>query len=312
MDARTAPGVRLLPNAITILALCSGLSAIQFAMNKEYDAAILAIGVAAVLDGLDGRLARLLDATSKIGAELDSLCDGISFGVVPAIVLFIWGWDGERTGWLVALVFAVCMVLRLARFNTLLDDTEQPSFTKEFFVGVPAPAGAILALLPMVVTLGAGEGWWSSKTTLLVWTLLVAMLLISRIPTLSVKKLHLPAKAVAPVLVIIGIAGAALLTYPFLMLAVVVLLYLAHIPYAVYRYSWLSKHPEAWDVEPAERRAIRRRSTRRLGIRPPLRRRVAGAAIRLRRIPRRNGTNGPGPVARTSWRRLGLRRNRRD
>ncbi|WP_086822243.1 CDP-diacylglycerol--serine O-phosphatidyltransferase [Allokutzneria sp. NRRL B-24872] len=313
MDARTAPGVRLLPNAITILALCSGLSAIQFTLNKEYSAAVLAIGVAAVLDGLDGRLARMLDATSKIGAELDSLCDGISFGVVPAIVLFIWGWDGERTGWLVALVYAVCMVLRLARFNTLLDDTEQPSFTKEFFVGVPAPAGAILALLPMVVSLGLeSEGWWSSKPVLVVWTLLVAMLLISRIPTLSLKKLRIPAKAIVPVLLIIGIAGAALLTYPFLMLAVVVVFYLGHIPYAVYRYYWLSRHPEAWDVEPAERRAIRRRSTRRLGIRPPLRRRVAGAAIRLRRIPRRNGTSGPGPVARTSWRRLGLRRNRRD
>ncbi|MFB9906057.1 CDP-diacylglycerol--serine O-phosphatidyltransferase [Allokutzneria oryzae] len=314
MDARTAPGVRLLPNAITILALCSGLSAIQFALNKEYSAAVLAIGVAAVLDGLDGRLARMLDATSKIGAELDSLCDGISFGVVPAIVLFIWGWDGERTGWLVALVFAVCMVLRLARFNTLLDDTEQPSFTKEFFVGVPAPAGAVLALLPLVVTLGAGEGWWSTKPVLLVWTLLVAMLLISRIPTLSLKKLRIPAKAIAPVLVIIGIAGAALLTYPFLMLAVVVALYLAHIPYAVYRYYWLSRHPEAWDVEPAERRALRRgaRSTRRLGLRPPLRRRVAGAAIRLPRLPRRNGTTGPGPASRTSWRRLGLRRDRRD
>ena len=151
-------GVRLLPNAITVLALCSGLSAVKFALDGNYAAAIAAISLAALLDALDGRLARLLDATSRIGAELDSLADGISFGVAPAVVLFIWALEDIRAGWSVALVFTVCVVLRLARFNTLLDDTEAPPFSKEFFVGVPSPSGALLALLPLTVFLQVGGG----------------------------------------------------------------------------------------------------------------------------------------------------------
>ena len=161
------PGVRLLPNAITVLAMCAGLSAVHFALAGRYAAAIAAIAVAAVLDSLDGRIARLLDATSKMGAELDSLADAISFGVAPALVLYIWKLEGNRLGWVVALIFAVCMVLRLARFNTLLDDTEQPPYAKEFFVGVPAPAGGLLALLPLILTLqfgptagGRRRRWW--------------------------------------------------------------------------------------------------------------------------------------------------------
>ena len=127
MVARSS-GVRLLPNAITVLAMCAGLSAVQFALAGNLVAAIASIAVAAVLDSLDGRIARLLDATSKMGAELDSLADAISFGVAPALVLYIWKFDGNRAGWVVALVFAVCIILRLARFNTLLDDTEQPPY----------------------------------------------------------------------------------------------------------------------------------------------------------------------------------------
>ncbi|NUT94977.1 MAG: phosphatidylserine synthase, partial [Saccharothrix sp.] len=118
--APSGPGVRLLPNAITVLAMCAGLSAVYFAINGFYGAAIASIAMAAVFDGLDGRIARLLDATSKMGAELDSLADAISFGVAPALVIFVWRFDTSREGWVVALIFAVCMVLRLARFNTLL------------------------------------------------------------------------------------------------------------------------------------------------------------------------------------------------
>ncbi len=157
---RTAPGVRLLPNAITVLAMCAGLSAVQFALSRNYAAAIASIAVAAVLDSLDGRLARLLDATSKMGAELDSLSDAISFGVAPALVLYIWKFPGDRTGWVIALVFAVCIILRLARFNTLLEDTEQPPYAKEFFVGVPAPAGGLLVLLPLILFVQIGHDGW--------------------------------------------------------------------------------------------------------------------------------------------------------
>jgi CDP-diacylglycerol---serine O-phosphatidyltransferase len=305
-------GVRLLPNAITVLALCSGLSAVKFALDGNYAAAIAAISLAALLDALDGRLARLLDATSRIGAELDSLADGISFGVAPAVVLFIWALEDIRAGWSVALVFTVCVVLRLARFNTLLDDTEAPPFSKEFFVGVPSPSGALLALLPLTVFLQVGGGWWSSPVTVAVWTVLVAVAMVSRLPTQSAKTVRVPARAVAPLLVLIAGLAAAVITFPFATLGVATLLYVAHIPYASYRYRWLARHPSAWEVPPRQRRAIRRtaRSMRRLGLRPPLRRRVAGAAARagaaVRR--RRNGDRN-GEVPRDGrTRRIGLRR----
>ncbi|PRX50294.1 CDP-diacylglycerol--serine O-phosphatidyltransferase [Prauserella shujinwangii] len=322
--ARNAPGVRLLPNAITVLALCAGLSAVQFALNDQHSLAIGAIGIAAVLDSLDGRIARLLDATSRIGAELDSLSDAISFGVAPALVLYVWLAEGSRLGWVAALVFAVCMVLRLARFNTLLDDTDQPPYAGEFFVGVPAPAGGLLALLPLTVTLQFGEGWWSAEAVVWVWTVGISALLISRIPTLSLKTVRAPAKAVAPLLVAVGLAAAAVIQYPLIALAGALVLYLLHIPYSVRRYRWLARHPEAWAVPPRERRAIRRaRSQRRLGLRRPQFRRVPGVARRAVRRPRpephvargtgrvypaespaRMGDRGPG---RRNWRRLGLR-----
>ncbi|PPK70574.1 CDP-diacylglycerol--serine O-phosphatidyltransferase [Actinokineospora auranticolor] len=320
--APTAPGVRLLPNALTVLAMCAGLSAVQFTLNRQYSAAIAAIAIAAVLDSLDGRIARLLDATSKMGAELDSLADAISFGVAPALMIYIWRFGGDRVGWVVALVFAVCMILRLARFNTLLDDSEQPLYAKEFFVGVPAPAGGLLALVPLILTNEFGDHghWWQSKAAVMVWTVAIAALLISRIPTLSVKTIKVSPRAVAPLLVGVGLLAAAVITYPQISLCLILALYLLHIPYAVRRKQWLAKHPEAWAVPPSERRAIRRAhgSSRRLGLRPPLRR-VAGAARRAVMRPIRNGDQhqialpkDPRPVPRTrGWRRTGLRKHQR-
>lgn len=321
-----SPGVRLLPNAITVLAMCAGLSAVQFTLDGNLQAAIGAIAVAAVLDSLDGRIARLLDATSKMGAELDSLADAISFGVAPALVLYIWKFDGNRLGWVVALVFAVCIILRLARFNTLLDDTEQPPYTKEFFVGVPAPAGGLLALLPVILTIQVGrDGWWSAEPLVMVWTVAIGGLLISRIPTLSVKTFRVPARMVAPLLVLVGLLAAAVITYPMFALAAFLVLYLLHVPYAVRRNHWLANHPEAWDVPPRERRAIRRAhgAGRRLGLRPPIRK-VAGAARRAVWPVRRSGDGHragalvlPTDSSRVrrsvlrgrGWRRTGLRRN---
>jgi CDP-diacylglycerol--serine O-phosphatidyltransferase len=313
----------VLPNAITVLALCSGLSAVQFALSGYYQLAIAAVGLAAVFDSLDGRIARLLDATSRMGAELDSLSDAIAFGVAPALVLFIWRLHEYRAGWVVALVFAVCMVLRLARFNTLLDDADQPPYAKEFFVGVPAPAGGLLAMLPLGLFEQVGAGWWSSRAAVTIWAVAVAALLISRIPTLSAKTVRVPAKAVAPMLVLVGLLAAAIITFPLGTLVVAMLVYLAHIPFAWRRYHWLAGHPEAWAVPPRERRAIRRAGTaRRLGLRPPLRR-VAGAARRAVGRPRRDAVpTGPlmlpmepglRPVpapglTRRGWRRMGLRR----
>ncbi|MFL6143272.1 MAG: CDP-alcohol phosphatidyltransferase family protein [Labedaea sp.] len=313
--------------------MCAGLSAVQFTLAGNLSAAIGAIAVAAGLDSLDGRIARLLDATSKMGAELDSLSDAISFGVAPALVLYIWkftgagsGFPGDRSGWVFALVYAVCIILRLARFNTLLEDAEQPPYAKEFFVGVPSPAGGLLVLLPLILSIQFGhDGWWSSKPVVVGWTLAVAALLISRIPTLSVKTVRVAPRFVAPLLVLVGLVAAAVITYPMAALAVALLGYLAHIPYAVRRKRWLAGHPEAWDIPPRERRAIRKahgRINRRLGLRPPLRR-VAGVARRAVRLPRRADEHPRGPIVlptdsprvrgqalrRRAWRRTGLRRN---
>ncbi|MBV9312818.1 MAG: CDP-diacylglycerol--serine O-phosphatidyltransferase [Pseudonocardia sp.] len=330
--------MRLLPNAITVLALCSGLSSVQFALASRYPLAVAAIAVAAVLDSLDGRIARLLDATSRMGAELDSLADCVSFGVSPALVLFIWQLrGGTQFGWVVALVFAVCATLRLARFNTLLDDTEQPPYAKEFFVGVPAPAGALVAVLPMLLFLQFGDGWWSAPVVISLWVLLVAALMISRMRTLSMKTVRVPVKFMAPLLVLVGLAGAAVIIMPYLVLAAAVLVYLAHLPYAVYRYRWLSRHPETWYVVGRQRRAAVRalRATPAPGIHAPLHRRVAGAARakasafnarrrrddespngRVEHAPQLDHTARPElgdrVLPRTSRRRLGLRKTRRQ
>ena len=286
MARNTPPGVRVLPNAVTVLALCAGLSAVQYAYAHNLGLTIAAIAVAAVLDGVDGRIARLLDATSKMGAELDSLSDAVAFGVSPALVLYVWELHTQAFGWVIALVFAVCMILRLARFNTLLDDTEQPPYAKEFFTGVPAPAGGLLVMLPVALTAQWGQGWWSTLPVVSIWTVAVAALLISRIPTLSLKTVRVPARAVAPLLVLVGLLAAAMITYPLATLVFAMLVYLGHIPFSVRRYYWLAHHPEASAIPPRERRAIRRAgAARRLGLRPPLRR-VAGAARRAVRMPR--------------------------
>ncbi len=306
-------GIRLLPNVITVLALCSGLSALKFALDGNFTGALAAIGLAALLDALDGRLARLLDATSRIGAELDSLADAVSFGVAPSVVLFVWSLHDIRIGWPVALVFTVCVVLRLARFNTLLDDTEALPFAKEFFVGVPSPAGALLTLLPLTVFLQLGAGWWSSPLPVAAWTIAVALTMVSRLPTLSMKTVRVAPQAAAPLLVLIAGLAAAVITFPFASLSVAILLYLVHVPYASYRYRWLARHPSAWEVPPRQRRVIRRtaRSMRRLGLRPPLRRRVAGAAARAGAVVRRRRTGDTnGEVTRERRaRRIGLRRH---
>ncbi|RVW01412.1 phosphatidylcholine/phosphatidylserine synthase [Rhodococcus xishaensis] len=261
---------------ITVLALCGGLSAVKFALDGELGTALAMVGAAAVLDSLDGRLARMLDATSKMGAELDSLSDAISFGVAPALVLYVTLLDSNSFGWIVALLYAVSIVLRLARFNTLLDDDTVPGYAKDFFVGVPAPAGGLVALAPIAAYSQWGDGWWSSTGVVTVWTLLSATLIVSRIPTLAMKTVSVPPRMAAGLLALVALAAAALVTYPYVLLLVLVFVYLAHIPFAVRSQRWVAARPETWDIKPAERRAIRRSpngnrssSAARLGLRRP-------------------------------------------
>ncbi|WP_067852078.1 CDP-alcohol phosphatidyltransferase family protein [Nocardia shimofusensis] len=276
---RRRRSIRLLPSVVTILALCSGLSSVKFALDGELAVALAMIGAAAVFDMLDGRLARMLDATTKIGAELDSLSDAISFGVAPALVLYVALLDEHSVGWIMALLFAVSIVLRLARFNTLLDDDNRPDWAREYFVGVPAPAAALIALVPIALLVQFGDGWWVGFFEVAAWTVLSAALAVSTIPTLALKSVSVAPQAAAGLLVLVALAAALLVTYPLILLLVLVAVYLAHIPFAWHSQRWVAARPETWQAKPAERRA-QRRAQRRIP-RPAIR--GSSARLRLRR-----------------------------
>jgi CDP-diacylglycerol---serine O-phosphatidyltransferase len=223
----------------------------------------------------------------------------VAFGVSPALLFYIWRLDGNRLGWVVALVFAVCMALRLARFNTLMDAEQRWPFAKEFFVGVPAPAAALIGALPLLLWLQFGDGWWSAPLTVGLWALFAAMLMVSRLPSISLKTARVPPRYVAPALVLVGLGFALLVVEPFLAMSAVAVGYLLLLPYTIYRFEWLKRHPEAWDKPTRERRAVARaaRSARRLGLRSPLRRRVAGGARNVARAVFRPD-NPPRPAPR--------------
>ncbi|MDN2502439.1 phosphatidylcholine/phosphatidylserine synthase, partial [Nocardia nova] len=263
----TEPGrrrrtIRLLPSIVTILALCAGLSAVKFALDGSLDIALAMIGAAAVLDTLDGRLARMLSATTKIGAELDSLADAISFGVAPALVLYVTFLRQDSAGWIIALIYAVSIVLRLARFNTIMDDDTRPDWEREYFTGVPAPAAALIALLPIALHSQFGEGWWNNFPVVAAWTVFAALLAVSTIPTLAMKSVSVAPQAAALLLVLVALAAAALVTYPLILLMVLIGLYLVHIPFAWRSQRWVAARPETWHHKPAERRAQRRAARR--------------------------------------------------
>ncbi|WP_245548328.1 CDP-alcohol phosphatidyltransferase family protein, partial [Gordonia araii] len=264
-SARSARVV--IPSALTILAVCAGLTAVRLAAENHIDLALALVVGAALLDGIDGRVARMMNATSKIGAELDSLADAINFGVVPALLLSITLMPGQDLGWAIVLVYCCAIILRLARFNTLSDDENAPGYTRDFFVGVPAPAAALIALGPLGLHQGLGDGWWSSFPMVAAWTLLAAFLAISRVPTSSLKATtKLSRRAVAPALVLFAAAAALLVTYPYTLMSIIIAAYLAHIPFAWWGRRWVAARPEHWDSLPAERRAHRRQTSRRRPI----------------------------------------------
>src|ERR1700685_2986640 len=187
---RRIPVRTLVPNVITLMALCAGLTAIRLAAEGTLDLAVYAIVFAAVLDGIDGRVARLLKGTSRFGAELDSLADFVNFGVAPGLTLYFWGLhELKSAGWIAAMVFAICAGLRLARFNVMIDDPNRPVWAGNFFVGMPAPAGAITVLLPVHIQfLGLPKLAVIAPVTL-VYTLAIAFLMVSKLPVYSGKKL---------------------------------------------------------------------------------------------------------------------------
>jgi len=232
---RTIPVRLLLPNMITLLSLCAGLTAIRLAIEGRIEWALGAIVFAAALDGVDGRVARMLKGQSRFGAELDSLADFVNFGVVPGLILYFWGLNElGAIGWIAALVFAICMSLRLARFNVMADDPNRPAWMANFFTGVPAPAGAIIVLLPIYVNL---LGMPRLNALACIYTLVVAFLLVSTLPVFSGKKLgnRVRPDLVLPIFVAIVLFVALLVSYPWPVLTIGTLAYLASLPF-----GWLS------------------------------------------------------------------------
>ena len=230
----------LIPNLITVMALCSGLTGVRFAFQERWEFAVAAIVMAAIFDALDGRLARLLKGLSRFGAELDSLSDFISFGVAPALILFLWTTQEVRGfGWMSSLFFATCMALRLARFNTHLDDFDPRFFANRFFSGVPAPAAAGLACLPLILSFEFGSTFVSNPHLVATWMSIIGLMMVSSVPTFSFKATKLPQKLILPVLLVAGLFIAAILSEPWLSLGSLIIIYLLTIPISFRSYRRL-------------------------------------------------------------------------
>lgn len=237
------PGIPLravIPNAVTALALCVGLTGIRFAIADRWDLAVAMVVLAGVLDGLDGRIARALKGQSRFGAELDSLSDVIAFGVSPAIILHLWvlqTWP--RIGWMFALAYAACMALRLARFNARIDIEDQPHKSAGFLTGVPAPAGAGLLLLPIILWLASGEqwGWLRDRYFVALWAALIAFLIVSSLATFSWSSLRLRRNVRFEAIVVIVLIGGALISEPWTTLSVAGTAYLLSIPFSIASYA---------------------------------------------------------------------------
>jgi CDP-diacylglycerol---serine O-phosphatidyltransferase len=237
-EPRGIPFRAMIPNAITALALCMGLTGVSLAIRGEWDKALGAIVLAGVLDGLDGRIARLLRAQSRFGAELDSLSDNIAFGTAPALILFLWSLQtAPRFGWIAALSLAVCCALRLARFNTRLDVAEQPHKSAGFNTGVPAPAGAGLAFIPMFLWLITDNDLFRHWPLVMAWTLFIAAMMISSIPTYSWSSIRIRRDWRLAALAGVALLGAALIVAPWHTLLAVAGLYLVMIPFALASYA---------------------------------------------------------------------------
>ncbi len=238
---RPIPVRMLVPNVITLLAICAGLTAIRLSIEGRMELAVAAIVFAAILDGVDGRVARMIKGQSKFGAELDSLADFVNFGVAPGLMLYFWQLhELNNGGWIAAMVFAIAGGLRLARFNASIDDPNKPAFAANYFTGVPAPAGALLALIPLVVSFEAEAAW--PRHPIVVGLVLVAVggLMVSRLPTFSFKKGRIPRHLVLPALLVAALTMGVIASSPWIGLSLLGLIYLALIPF-----SWLAWRRQA-------------------------------------------------------------------
>jgi CDP-diacylglycerol---serine O-phosphatidyltransferase len=255
-DRRGIPLRAVVPNAVTALALCVGLTGVRFAIAGEWDFAIYAIVAAGVLDGVDGRIARMLRGQSRFGAELDSLSDVIAFGVSPAIILHLWSLQYlPRFGWIFALAYAVCMAMRLARFNARIDVAEQPHKSAGFLTGVPAPAGAGLLLLPIYLWLASDRQWTWLQDWRLVgpWAALIAFLVISSLATFSWGSLRLRRHVRLEAIIIIALIGGSLVSAPWETLSASAFLYLALIPFSIASFARIRRQRAAASSAAAQR-----------------------------------------------------------
>jgi CDP-diacylglycerol---serine O-phosphatidyltransferase len=229
----------LVPNLITLLALCAGLTAIRVAFEGQMELALAAIVFAALLDGIDGRIARFLKGTSKFGAELDSLADFVNFGVAPALILYFWGLhELKSVGWIAAMVFAICAALRLARFNVMIDDPNKPAWAGNFFTGIPAPAGAITVLLPIYLFFLGMPVNLAAIWLVFFYCLFIALLMVSRLPVFSGKRVgkRVPPEMVLPVFVLVVLFFALLISFPWIVLSAGTVVYLACLPLGWWSY----------------------------------------------------------------------------
>jgi CDP-diacylglycerol--serine O-phosphatidyltransferase len=234
---RAIPVRTLLPNMITLLALCAGLTAIRLAFEQKLEWALAAIVFAAALDGIDGRVARMIKGQSRFGAELDSLADFVNFGCAPGLILYLWGLhDLGNVGWIAAMVFAICGALRLARFNVMIDDPNRPLWAGNFFTGIPAPAGALVVMLPIYVDLLGGPK--TGATPALLYTLAIGFLMVSKLPVFSGKRVgkRVDPDLVLPVFVLVVLFFALLIAYPWWVMSIGTVVYLATLPLGFYSY----------------------------------------------------------------------------
>lgn len=230
----------LIPNVLTLMGLASGLTSVRFALHEQWEFAAMAIAGAAILDTLDGRVARLLKGASKFGAELDSLSDFVCFGVCPALILYLWGMqDAGRWGWIVCMLFAMCCGLRLARFNVALEDPNKPAWAAQFFTGVPAPAGAGIVMLPLILSFILGEDIVRAPVAIGIWEVASGALLISTIPTFSFKASRIPRAWFLPVMISVAVAVTFIVSAPWWTLAAILIVYLGLIPFSIRRYRRL-------------------------------------------------------------------------
>ncbi len=244
---------RIAPNLVTLFALSSGVTSVRFAMEGKFEFAVFCILLSSLFDALDGRVARMLRGTSDFGAELDSLSDVVCFGVAPGLLMYFWALGAiSPVGWIFALLVPICCALRLARFNVMLDEGPQPLYWKHFFVGLPAPGGAYVALVPIMLYFHCGCDFFRNGIFVEIFLLISAFLMASRLPTISLKHFRIPVRFVVPLLILAGCYAGALVYKPWLTASLTFILYLLSVPLCSFVFLKLKSKAENKTEEKAE------------------------------------------------------------